>query len=142
MFIVPVSRRGADISRLFDETFDRFFQGQPTLSAGAQSPAIDVVESSQGWTITLDLPGVAKEDVKVSIEGRQVAIEAQARSEESPREGDRIVVQERRSGRWARSLTLPAEVDQSASSAKMDRGVLTLTLARRGAPAATHLTIN
>lgn len=142
MFIVPISRRGTELSRLFDETFDRFFQGQPTLAGDVQSPALDVVETAQGWTLTLDLPGVAKEDVKVSIEGRQVAIEAQARGEESVREGDRIVLQERRSGRWARSLTLPAELDQTASSAKMDRGVLTLTLARRGAPGATHLTIN
>ena len=145
MFIVPVSRRGHELSRLFDETVDRFFQGASAPSPESAVPALDVFETPQGWSVQVDLPGVAKEDVKVSIEGRQVAIEAQARRESErgdKREGDRVLLRERQAARWARSLTLPAEVDQAASSARMDQGVLTLSLARRGATAASSLAIN
>jgi HSP20 family protein len=143
MFLVPVARRGSDLSRLFDETFDRFFQtsGLPG-PVDATSPALDVYETDQGWSIQMDLPGVPKEDVKVSVEGRQVSIEATVRRAEAQEEGRRVLLRERQTTRFARSLTLPAEVDQATSSARMDNGVLQLNLARRGATAAAQLTIN
>jgi HSP20 family protein len=143
MFLVPVARRGSDLSRLFDETFDRFFQntGMPG-AADAASPALDVTETDKGWTVQMDMPGVSKEDVKVSIEGRLVSIEAAVRRAQAQEDGSRVLLRERQATRYARSLTLPAEIDQAASSAKMDQGVLILQLARRGATASAQLTIN
>lgn len=143
MFLVPVARRGSDLSRLFDETFDRFFQntGMPG-AADASSPALDVTETDKGWTVQMDMPGVSKEDVKVSIEGRLVSIEAAVRRAQAQEDGNRVLLRERQTTRYARSLTLPAEIDQAASSARMDQGVLELLLARRGATASAQLTIN
>jgi HSP20 family protein len=80
--------------------------------------------------------------VKVSIDGRQVSIEAAVRRADVQDEARRVLLRERQATRYARSLTLPAEIDQAASSAKMDNGVLELTLTRRGATAAAQLTIN
>ena len=143
MFFVPVARRGSDLSRLFDDTFDRFFQTTGTLGpADATSPALDVTETDKGWSVQMDLPGVPKEGVKVSIDGRQVSIEAAVRHADVQDEARRVLLRERQATRYARSLTLPAEIDQAASSAKMDNGVLELTLTRRGATAAAQLTIN
>ena len=143
MFLVPVARRGSDLSRLFDDTFDRFFH--TTCASGpadATSPALDVTETDKGWSVQMDLPGVPKEGVKVSIDGRQVSIEAAVRRADVQDEARRVLLRERQATRYARSLTLPAEIDQAASSAKMDNGVLELTLTRRGATAAAQLTIN
>lgn len=147
MFLVPVSRRAApsDWSRLFDD-IDRFF-GVPTPSSGATagtavSPALDVTESATAWTVTMDLPGVAKEDVKVAIDGNQVSVQAQARQEAERGEGERIVYRERTSASYARRFTLPAEVDQAQSSARLEHGVLTLTLGKRRAATSAQLTVN
>ncbi|MEN9417777.1 MAG: hypothetical protein RI988_1397 [Pseudomonadota bacterium] len=146
MFLVPVSRRAApsDWSRLFDD-IDRFF-GAPAPSAAAAgttaSPALDVTESATAWTVRMDLPGVAKEDVKVAIEGNQVSVQAQARQESERGEGERIVYRERGSASYARRFTLPAEVDQAQSSARLEHGVLTLTLGKRSTAASAHLTVN
>jgi len=85
---------------------------------------------------------VAKEDVKVAIEGRRVTIEAQTRKDEEKKEGDRVVYRERSSASFARSFTVSAEVDQAESSAKLEHGVLTLTLAKRGVPASTRIAVN
>ena len=90
----------------------------------------------------MDLPGVPKEGVKVSTDGRQVSIEAAVRRADVQDEARRVLLRERQATRYARSHTLPAEIDQAASSAKMDNGVLELTLTRRGATAAAQLTIN
>ena len=143
MFLVPVSRRSTEWSRLFDD-IDRFFGApSPTTSTPATvSPALDVTESASAWTVKLDLPGVAKEDVKVAIDGNQVSVQAQVRQESERSEGERIVYRERSAASYARRFTLPAEVDQSQSAARLDNGVLTLTLGKRSAAASAHLTVN
>ncbi len=143
MFIVPITR-DAQISRLFDDTLDRFFGAarEATEAQAARRPALDVAESEQSYTVKLDLPGVAKEDVKVAVEGRQVSVQAHTANAEVLREGERLVHRERSAASYARSFTLPQEVDLSEAQAKLDKGVLTLTLPKRSARSAAHLTVN
>jgi len=143
MFLVPVTRETRQLSRLFDDTFERFFNPAAAAeSNGARSPALDVVESERGYTVKLEMPGVAKEDVKVAIEGRQITVQAQSERTEERKEGDRIVYRERSASSYARSFTLPVEVDQAESGAKLENGVLTLTLPKRGARSAAQITVN
>lgn len=148
MFIVPVTRESRQLSRLFDETLDRFFGAAGTsitgadAAAGPRSPALDVVESERGYTVNLEVPGVAKEDVKVSIDGRRVNVQAQSARGDEQRDGERIVYRERAVTSYARSFTLPVEVEQAEAGAKLEHGVLTLTLPKRGARNAATLTIN
>ena len=63
------------------------------------------------------------------------------RSEEK-KDGERVLYAERSVASYARSFTLPVDVDQAESSARMEHGVLTLELAKRGATKATQLTVN
>jgi HSP20 family protein len=96
---------------------------------------------------------VTREDVKVSIDGRRVSIVAEARPVEPTADAasdagtdaakvtERVVVRERAVASFARSFTLQSEIDQSESQAKLDNGVLTLTLTKRSANAA-RLTVN
>jgi HSP20 family protein len=141
MFLVPVTRRNSDLNRLFDDTIERLFNTDAQANE-AFSPALDVTESAQTWTVKLDLPGVAKEDVKIAIDGKQVSVEAEVRKNDERKEGDRVVYRERKVSRYARSFTLPAEVDQSESGAKLDSGVLTLTLAKKRATQSAQLQVN
>ena len=147
MFLVPMSRNASDLARsfdrLFDDSFERFFG--PVAQTGAdapRSPALDMSESENAYTVRLDLPGVAKEDVKISIDGRRVSVEAQTRKDEEKKEGDRVVYRERSMSSFARSFTLAAEVDQGACNAKLDNGVLTLTLAKRNSPAVSRINVD
>ena len=157
MFIVPVSRRASanvrGFDRLFDVAFDRLLNQPADDSAPVRRPAIDVSESDAGYVVTLDVPGVTREDVKVSIDGRRVSIVAEARVAEAAAQApadaatdaakstDRVILRERAFASFARSFTLQAEIDQSSSQAKLDNGVLTLTLTKRHA-ASTQLTVN
>jgi HSP20 family protein len=156
MFIVPVSRRAAvrarHFDRLFDTAFDQLFAQPAADSAPVRQPAIDVSESDLGYVVTLDVPGVTREDVKVSIDGRRVSIVAEARAPEAAAEtpaadadatktSDRVILRERATASYARSFTLQSEIDQSASQARLENGVLTLTLTKRSA-SETQLTVN
>ena len=79
--------------------------------------------------------------MKVSIDGRRVDIEAQAAKSEEPKDSERIVYRERAQSRYARSFTLPVELDEAQSSAKLENGVLSLTLTKRR-PAVSRIQIN
>ncbi len=147
MFLVPVTRHSQELSRnldrLFDDTFERFFSGSPASdSEGTRSPAIDVAESEQAYTVLLDVPGVTKDQVQVSIEGRRVTVQAQSQPAEEKKQGDRVLYRERAVSSYARSFTLPAEVDQAEAQARLEHGVLTLTLPKRAARNAARITVN
>jgi HSP20 family protein len=146
MFLVPVSRNRSHLvrsfDRLFDDSFERVFSnGVAVANDTARSPALDVAESDLAYTVKLDMPGVAKEDVKVSIDGRRVTVEANSRKEEVKNDGDRIVYRERSVSNYARTIKVSAEVEQSTSAAKLENGVLTLTLNKRS-PTAAQISVN
>ncbi|HEY1091935.1 MAG TPA: Hsp20/alpha crystallin family protein [Burkholderiaceae bacterium] len=126
MFLIPLSTRhpAADLSRRIERLF-----AVDDDAVALLSPAIDLSETEQGYTLRLDLPGVAKEAVKIRIDGRRVSIDAE--QVQTTVEGERFLHRERSLTRFSRSLSLPQELSQADSSAKLDNGVLTLTLAKR-----------
>jgi HSP20 family protein len=140
MFIVPLSLTrqpavfGRDIHRLLDGAFNT---GHET----ARSPALDVAETERGYNVKLEMPGVSKEDVQVSVEGRRVTVQASAKSAEDKKDGDRIVYRERSAASFARTFTLPVDIEQAESGAKLEHGVLELSLVKRAA-ATSKIAIN
>ena len=144
MYLVPVARHPAAFVRSFDRLFDDVFGSAARADSRPASrvPALDVAETDKDYTVTLDMPGVAKDQVQVSIDGRVVKVEARAQAEDEKKDGDRIVYRERSLSQYARSFKLASEIDQAASSAKLDNGVLTLTLGKRVPNGAAQLTIN
>ena len=145
MFLVPMTRHATDLmrnfDRLFDESLDRF--AVPTSAAAmARTPALDVAESDRSYTVTLEMPGVAKDDIKVSIDGRRVSVEASTSKTDEKKDGNRVIYRERSESSFARSFTLPVEVDQVESTAKFDNGVLKLELPKRRAASAKQLPIS
>ena len=146
MFVVPLShsRRAAShhraIDRLFDESFDRLFGGGN--STGSRTPAMDVIETDTAYSVVLDVPGVSKDQLKVSVEGRRVSVETVEAAAAEAKAGERALYRERSAARYARTVSLPAEVDQTASQARFDNGVLTLTLAKKVPTGATQLQVS
>ncbi|RZT93660.1 Hsp20/alpha crystallin family protein [Rivibacter subsaxonicus] len=157
MFVMPVTRshRAASlgdfnraVDRLFDSGFDRFLDGVRT--GAPRLPAVDLVETEAGYTLSAELPGVAKEDIKVSIIGKRVSIEAavkaapkseSAESTEPAQVASRVLLTERGTARFERRFSLPRELDEQASSARFDNGVLVLDLVKKALPGATELSI-
>ena len=147
MFLVPVTRQARDFSRtldrLFDDSFDRVFApSAATETATSRTPALDVAENERAYTVKLEMPGVAKEDVKITIDGRLVTVHAEHARQEEAKEVDRVVYRERTLQSYARTFTLPAEVEQAESGARLEHGVLTLTLPKRGARTAARITVS
>jgi len=166
MFVLPLARATAVrcspalstsfdrvVDRFFDESFDRFVGSAPA-AAETRTPALDVFESDTAYTLAFDVPGATREALKVSVEGRRVTLttvapqapaagadttEAAPAAEAAPAE--RPLYRERTAPVFARTVSLPAEVDQQASQARFENGVLTLVLAKKVATGATQLQI-
>jgi len=108
----------------------------------ARTPALDISEDDKAYSVTVDMPGVTKDAVKVRVEGRRVHIETATAEAAAPTDGSRVLYRERRAASYARSFSLPVELDQAQSQARFDNGVLTLTLVKRVAENGGQLTVN
>eukprot|EP00595_Chromulina_sp_UTEXLB2642_P000287 CAMPEP_0196762706 /NCGR_PEP_ID=MMETSP1095-20130614/2602_1 /TAXON_ID=96789 ORGANISM="Chromulina nebulosa, Strain UTEXLB2642" /NCGR_SAMPLE_ID=MMETSP1095 /ASSEMBLY_ACC=CAM_ASM_000446 /LENGTH=108 /DNA_ID=CAMNT_0042114303 /DNA_START=194 /DNA_END=520 /DNA_ORIENTATION=- len=92
---------------------------------------LDIKESATSYNIIADLPGLTKQDVKISVHDGNVLVLEAERKQESKEEGDKFYRQERSSGYVSRSLALPDNADHDKISAKFENGVLTLTIDKK-----------
>jgi HSP20 family protein len=88
------------------------------------------------------MPGVTKDDVKITIDGKRITVSAATSTADEKKEGDRVVYSERSSTSYARTFNLPVEVNEAESTAKLEHGILALTLTKRGASKATSIRIS
>lgn len=150
MFVVPVSRRSnafpQAINRLLEERLERTSAACADITT--RSPALDVTDTDAEYQAVLDMPGVSKEDIKVSIDGRRITVQAEPAKASPPSEADgsepsaRLIHRERAAPTYARSFVLPTDVEQTASQARLAHGVLTLTLPKLRARSASQITVN
>ncbi len=119
MIFAPVIRRAAytHAPRSADEALQRFLTGtlaQPTVARATSAAGCTITQDEKTTTLQLDVPGLAREQLQLTIEGNIVRLQS---VEGAPRQVQRA---------WE----LADEVDAGASHAKLEHGVLTLTLAR------------
>ena len=92
---------------------------------------LDVSESDEAYTVKADIPGVKKEDIKVSIEGNQVSISAEMKKDTEEKKGETVVRSERYYGQQYRSFSLAQDIDDTKAVARYQDGVLELMLPKK-----------
>lgn len=124
------------------EDFFREFSLLPTMRAVQAEPRIrtDLSENDQAYLVTAEIPGVKKEDIKISVEGNLVSIKAEVKEEKDEKTGG-IIRKERYYGLQSRSFSLPQEVDDAKAEAKYENGILSLTLPKKAGTGAKQLTV-
>lgn len=101
---------------------------------------VDVSETDQAFMVKADMPGLKKEDIKVSIDGNRVSISATIQEQKEENAGG-ILYSERYSGSQYRSFSLPQDVDDTKTEAKYQDGVLQLTLPKKAGTAHKQITV-
>jgi HSP20 family protein len=91
------------------------------------APAVDIKETDQAFTIEAELPGLAKEDVKVTVHDGVLSIEGERKHEEESKDRKHHRI-ERYYGSFKRRFTLPDNVDENSVKAAFKDGLLTLTV--------------
>lgn len=129
--------------REFDELFKGFFLTPvPFAQASSGTIPIDVSEDEQSFKIRAEIPGFAKEDIHISVNGDQVAISAETRKENEEKKDDRVVFRECYYGKQYRSFTLAQPVDDAAATAKYEDGVLNIVLPKKASAETRKITVN
>jgi HSP20 family protein len=119
-----------------DDFFPEFFRriGRPLELAPPITGEIkiDVTENDKDYEIRAEIPGAKKDDIRVSVDGNFVSICAEARKEkEEKSKGGRMLVRETAYGAVSRGFTLASEIDDKGVVAKLEDGILKLTLPKR-----------
>jgi HSP20 family protein len=136
----PTGSVFAPIQREFDRLFDQLGSGWPGFADGGMVPKMDVRDTADAVEVTVELPGIDKDDVKISIDGDVLTISGEKKTE-SERKQEDYRVSERTYGAFSRSISLPHSVAPEKITAMMDKGVLKLTAPHNGAAAAKQIPI-
>jgi len=115
-----------EIDRLFSRFDD---DGLTTASYRAWSPSMDVCEKNGNLVVTVECPGMEAKDIRVSLTNDVLTIEGEKRTDLDDKTG-RAHRRERSFGAFEREIRLPAPVDGSKITARLEHGVLTLTIPR------------
>jgi HSP20 family protein len=103
--------------------------GSSETSTGEWLPPVNIWEDDKGYYLEADLPGLEKENVKVTVENRMISISGD-RVFEATGDKYRHHVAERSFGRFTRSFTLPSDVDAGSVEARFTNGVLFISLGK------------
>jgi HSP20 family protein len=144
---LPAWRAGTvedQFGRLVQDMFQELLGpggGAGLVDADTARARLDVRETDTGYEVDAEMPGVKKEDVKVAIDHNRVTIEGEVQAANEQRQGENVVYSERSARKYLRSFTLPSEVDEAAAQARLENGILHLTLPKKQGPQTHRLTI-
>jgi len=124
----PTFDRWSNLRDELDSLFDRPFltnSYRPDLFGG-WSPALDLYQNNDNVVAVLELPGMRKEDIEISLHDGMLTISGERKR--SSANGEKAERTERYVGSFRRSMSLPVAVDANKVSATYRDGILTVTL--------------
>ncbi len=110
--------------RLFEESFVRPFSIFGT--SGVNYLPIDLYETNDAFVVRAFVPGVSSENLDITVEGSMLTLRIEQPMEQQ--EGVRYHLREYTGGTWVRSIDLPVAIDADNVEARLENGVLHLTL--------------
>ncbi|MBI3111585.1 MAG: Hsp20/alpha crystallin family protein [Ignavibacteriales bacterium] len=116
-----------EINRLFEDTFRGGMRAEENTGKSFWTPAVDIAEQQNEYVVKMELPGINKEDVKITLESNVLTIRGEKKQEKETREGSYRRA-ERSYGSFQRSFTLSTTVKSDRIDAFYKDGVLTVTL--------------
>lgn len=129
-----------EIDRLFEAPLSSLTELSQPFSGG-WAPAVDLYEDRDNYLVKMELPGMKKEEIDISLHDGVLSISGE-RKEEDKHEDAETYRSERFFGRFQRSITLPALVDGAKVNAGYRDGILTVTLPKSEEAKPKQITIN
>ena len=121
-------REAVSLSDAFSNLLrDSFVRPGTVATPGVLSLPLDVVETENEFVVKASLPGVAPQDVQITVHGDTVTIRSVVKAEEE-KKGETWHLRERRHGSYQRTFSLTTPIDSDKANAAFEHGVLTLTL--------------
>lgn len=126
-------------ARAFDSGFERLVGS--LVDNAPLAPRMNVVDTGAAYRIDAELPGVTREEIRISVDKKRVSIEAESAAATETAEGEKALLTERTARKYARVLTLAGEVNDAEAVAKFENGVLSLTLPKKAVDQPKQITV-
>jgi HSP20 family protein len=127
-----IERMQREMDRMFNTAFSRFNSSpdfQQLFNDTASVPEMDVQEDNTKYSVSVNVPGVDDKNISVNLDGQQLTVRGQQDFNQQKKDANgNVVFQERHSGTFQRSITLPEPVDQNGMQTHVNNGVLTITI--------------
>jgi len=128
-----------EIDRLFEAPWSELAHGSQLLSGW--TPALDVYEDKDNVYVKVEVPGMKKEDIDISLHDGSLSISGERKTEQK-HEDSEVYRSERFFGRFQRTVTLPTAVASDKVKAQYKDGILTVTLPKTEEAKPKHIDIN
>lgn len=114
----------------FDSLFENFMSPVRLrdLENELHMPSTDIRETKDGYEVTAELPGMKKEDIKVSLHDGVLTISAENKSETEEKKEGQVIRRERRYGKFLRRFAIGPDVQDDKVDAKFEDGLLKLVI--------------
>lgn len=119
------------IERMFPELFRRVAWPTRFTDEAPAEIRLDVTENDKSYDVRAEIPGAKKEDIRIKVDGNFVSISAEIKKDKEEKAGGRVVLKETYYGSAARGFSLAHEIDAKGVVAKLEDGMLKLTLPKR-----------
>jgi HSP20 family protein len=126
----------ADMDRLFSSLFGGAYEERE----GMWAPIVDIEEDNDSIMVKAEIPGMQKEDIKVSVQSNILTITGE-RKHESETKNKTFHRVERSYGKFSRMITLPTDVDSDKVKANYKDGILSITLPKPEAVKPKHIDV-
>jgi HSP20 family protein len=128
---------------LAEGLFDDFFGADRMLSRtdGVWYPAVDIKEDKDTYKVVMELPGLSKDDVQISLEDGVLIVKGEKKSESEEKEGD-YHYYERRFGKFERMFRINSEIKQDQVEASFKDGILSIDLPKTETAKPKQIAIN
>lgn len=127
----PFSRLRSEVDRMFDEFPARIPGGilGARYLASLPMPALEMKETDKEYRLSIEVPGVARDDVEISIDGNVLVIKGEKKEEREEKERD-YTISERSYGLFERRVSLPQDAVTEKIEADSENGVIRITIPR------------
>lgn len=129
----PVTSLQHEVNKIFDDFFTRRENGETESTGHSWAPRVDIHEAKDKFVVEVEVPGVKKDDIKLSVHEDRLSVEGERKYEHEEHEDCDCHRQERFYGRFQRSFTLPTAVQNDKIGAKFVDGVLSIELPKKEA---------
>jgi len=111
----------------FDHLFENFFGRMPVIREDFWIPSVDIVENNGNIEVKAEVPGMKKEDIKVTVRDNVLSIAGERKQEKETKEKTFHRI-ESYYGKFSRNIRLPSEVEADKIKATYKDGILNITL--------------
>lgn len=134
-----------EMQQQIDRLFEEFSTWQPSVvdlsTSGAINPRCNMSEDSANYYLKVEMPGIAKDQIKVELNNNILSISAE-RKEETRKEDEKQYYAEFSHGSYYRAMTLPNAVDEKKIEATFENGILSLKVPKSEASKPKQIAIH